>query len=353
MANNMTENQNMTNGRNDKFFKVSELTLGRLVFLFVQAVIACIIPFVAVFAPAFISIGFLLYGRQRSFSVGLIVLVALGALGVRFNLMGQVAMIYTVALIFGWAISEGITKRWSPSRIVIQNGGLFVVLIAFGAFAFELFSSTSIVTYVENYTTTLFSELLEKNRAVLESQGEQGLLMIDQLSAPKETAREVLRWSPLYLFATVFITFWASMFIVLKNALVWKTVHIYPYLSKDLANFKVSYNAVWVLIAGLVLGVAGSYQEYFGEMFTKAQWDNISLVGFTLLGGLGVFYFFQGFGVYIALLNRMRVFGFFRNMLVLMTVYMAWQVLAVVGVFDTWINFRKFLNKKNDEGDIK
>ena len=27
------------------------------------------------------------------------------------------------------------------------------------------------------------------------------------------------------------------------------------------------------------------------------------------------------------------------------------QILALVGVLDTWVNFRRFFNKKNDEGD--
>ncbi len=349
----MSENENIISDKNEKFIKVSELTLGRLVFLFVQALIACIIPLVAVCAPAFITIAFLLYGRQRTFAVGAISLIVLIALGLQFQLVLQMLYVYVPAFVFGWVISEGIQKRWSPSRIIVQNGATFFVAVAFGILVFEMISSTSIVTMVENYTADIFSQLLEKSRADLKAQGEQGLLLIDQLSAPKETAREFLKWSPVYLFATIFITFWASLFLVLKNAIIWKTVHIYPYLSKDLANFKVPYNAVWVLIVALVLGVMGSYQEFFGGIFTESQAEVVSIIGFSLLGGLGVFYFFQGFGVYIGLLNKMRVFGFFRNMLVLMTVYMAWQILAVVGVFDTWIDFKRFLIKKNDEGDIK
>lgn len=36
----------------------------------------------------------------------------------------------------------------------------------------------------------------------------------------------------------------------------------------------------------------------------------------------------------------------------IITVFAVWRVLVIVGVFDMWINFRKYFKKKDNEGDM-
>ena len=44
----------------------------------------------------------------------------------------------------------------------------------------------------------------------------------------------------------------------------------------------------------------------------------------------------------------LKIFGFLRPLLVIFTVFMAARVIALVGVFDMWANFRRFLTHKNE-----
>ena len=79
--------------------------------------------------------------------------------------------------------------------------------------------------------------------------------------------------------------------------------------------------------------------EFLGE------WGPV--MGISLLKILGVFYFFQGFGIYVDFLDHVRIFGFLRSILVVLIVLTANQMLALVGLFDMFVNFRKFLKKKD------
>ena len=97
---------------------------------------------------------------------------------------------------------------------------------------------------------------------------------------------------------------------------------------------------MWPLIGGLALAVGGDY--LFGSTGIT--------IGANLLYCLSVFYFFQGFGIMSALLDHIKLKGFLRAMLTVSALVLAWRVLVIVGVFDNWVNFRKFLIDKS-EGD--
>ena len=130
---------------------------------------------------------------------------------------------------------------------------------------------------------------------------------------------------------------------MLKLGPLWRSVHSYPYNIRNLTSFKVPFSFVWPLIIGLVLAVGNAYEQL-------GDWAEVA--GYNILLMLGIFYFFQGFGILSELLNKWRIFGFFRTMVIFFSVIMGYQVLALVGVLDTWVDFRRLFNKKNnDEGD--
>jgi hypothetical protein len=43
--------------------------------------------------------------------------------------------------------------------------------------------------------------------------------------------------------------------------------------------------------------------------------------------------------------------GFFRTILVVFTVFVAYWMLALIGVFDMFVNFRKLFLKMNSKGE--
>jgi uncharacterized membrane protein required for colicin V production len=66
----------------------------------------------------------------------------------------------------------------------------------------------------------------------------------------------------------------------------------------------------------------------------------------TLIKCLGIFYFFQGFGVLSELLNFLGLFGFLRTLIVIVTIFTGNYLVAVAGLFDNWFDFRKYFNKQ-------
>ena len=96
---------------------------------------------------------------------------------------------------------------------------------------------------------------------------------------------------------------------------------------------------VFLLIAGLGLAVGG---EHIGLAAYEA-W------GFTIIKCLGLFYFFQGFGVFSDFLSFIGIAGFFRTLIVMAIIFMANYIIALAGLFDNWFDFRRYFIKRNIE----
>ncbi|MAX67562.1 MAG: hypothetical protein CME66_11555, partial [Halobacteriovoraceae bacterium] len=56
----------------------------------------------------------------------------------------------------------------------------------------------------------------------------------------------------------------------------------------------------------------------------------------------------QGFGIYLAFLDYLRLTGIIRSIMVVITVLSAPQILAVLGVADVFVNFKKLMTKRKD-----
>jgi uncharacterized membrane protein len=79
-----------------------------------------------------------------------------------------------------------------------------------------------------------------------------------------------------------------------------------------------------------------------------------AVVGGNILYCLGVFYLFQGFGIYNDFLKYLRIRGFVKTLFIVFTLVMAFKFLAIIGMFDLWFDFRKYLtNNTNNKNDTK
>ena len=73
-------------------------------------------------------------------------------------------------------------------------------------------------------------------------------------------------------------------------------------------------------------------------------------VGLNLVYLLSFFYVLQMLGVGLAFLRHWRLGnGFLRGLLMVLLTIQAWPVMAVLGLSDCWVNFRKFL-RPHDKG---
>ncbi|MBH48562.1 MAG: hypothetical protein CME71_10380 [Halobacteriovorax sp.] len=317
-----------------------ELTWTKLIFLGLIAALFSYGP-LSLFAPVPLALGILLYGRLKTFVVTLAFAAISVALQPVLPQATWMSISLGISLLFAALISEIVLRRRAPVQGLILTGtALVCAVVGFSAFAVWI-SGMDLSSEVTASVTTLFQSVREQNAEILSGGGEESRVLADFLSNPQAFANDIMTWSLSFLFVGVHFTLWVGMFMILRNSLVWRIRHAYPYGLKDLVRYKVPDFFAWPLISGLALYVGGT---------SIAPWAEA--VGGNLLACLGVFFFFQGFGVFLDLLSFLGIRGFFRSLLVISTVFMGWKVLVVAGLFDLWVDFRRFMKtKKNDEGD--
>jgi len=321
---------------------IPELNLGKFLFLGVLAFLFSSLEPFALFASIPFTISFLLYGKWKTLGLGVVgTILAVALLQVKFY-QGSALGTFPLSLFYGYLISNSIKRKETPLKGILINGLSIFTIVMVGLVVFNFSQKEGIrgvlFPYVQKTATQYYNNVEKVAGVPLE----QLRHLKDIMENPDIVVQPILNYGVSVIFIGIFLSFWVGTFVALKMAPLWKPFHSYPHTIKKLTNFKVPFEVVYPLIAGLVLAVGASY-EFVGP------WADI--VGFNILLMLGIFYFFQGFGVLSELLNYWRVYGFFRTMVVFFAVIMAYQVMALVGVLDTWVDFRKFFNKSKNEGD--
>lgn len=323
--------------------QVPELSLSKLVFLSVLALLFATLEPFALFASIPFTISFLLYGKKKTFILGVIgTALAIILMQVKVY-QGSAVGTFPMALIYGYLISQTITKDIHPVTGILRNGFTMFGLVMTGVLLFNYLQPGGIEGIITPNIKEAATQYYNSLKDVPNAPAEQLRQLEDLKNDPSTVIHSVLNYGTSAIFIGVFLSIWVGTFVVLKLGPLWRVMHNYSYHIKNLTSFQVPFAFVWPLIVGLVLAVGNVY----GQLGPWAE-----VVGFNILLMLGIFYFFQGFGILSELLNKWRIFGFFRTMVIFFTVIMGYQVLALVGVLDTWVNFRRLIKSKNyDEGD--
>lgn len=327
--------------------KVSHQTLlqqwGPYILFGLTSMLLCSFLPMALFAPVPLAIAFLIYGRIAGQILGLLGTVLFLLLCQFLGISLALSACYFFAAVYGALFAEIIFRNQDPAQGIVAYGLVIVAtmmfLIVFVLPAFNVDVKALIVQAVEN----LLREIQENNSKIFEQKaGDHNTEMIKELLAnPQQLAQQFINWVPAIMFVSVFLTFWAGLFLVLSNRHRWFRYRPYHFSIDALVKFKAPEYLVWLLISAMVMILAG--RPLIGE------WPE--LIGYNLLYCLGVFYLFQGFGIYLDLLSHLKIFGPFRTFLVVLTVLMGIRLLALIGLVDLWVNFRKFFKVNIDEGD--
>jgi FlaA1/EpsC-like NDP-sugar epimerase len=329
---------------NNKVFD-QRASFGKLVFLGLISIVLCSFGPLSVFAPVPLILAFLLYGRLTTLLVGGICTSVLWFVSVKFSIPLVIAGMYLTAFLYAILIAEIILRNINPVKGLIYSGIILVTIIGSSLVAFNQLGKVSIKAELKTSVVKLLGMVKDQNKdnEALKTNGEEARAFQDFISKPEELANEIYSILPSVIFVFVFFGLWISLYMALRNSVVWRYKNLYSYSLKDLINFKAPDFFVWPLILSLV-GVVGA--DYGLPKVAE-------VIGSNLLYCLGVFYLFQGFGVYNAFLKYLKINGFLKTMFVVFTLVMAYKFLAILGMFDMWFDFRKFLtNKKKDEGDI-
>jgi MFS family permease len=316
-----------------------QLSTARLLLLGASSVVLCLSFVMAVFAPFPMALAVILYGRLRG------LLLSLAGLLVTFGYVllskGDMTLVvfYGTVILFGFGIAEIVSRGIPPVRGIVIFGLSFIGVVLGG---FGLMLNGLKITpkdFVMDQLTKSWPEISKHRDLIAKSSEENALEVLQLLDKPELIASEMINTFPSYFFMGVFIMLWMNMFMVLKSRRLLYSGDDYKYSEKNLSNFRVPFGLVIVLAFGLALAVWG------GELGSEVY----EIVGLTIIKCLGVFYFFQGFGVFTELLNFAGLFGFFRVIIVVLTIFMGSYLVAVAGLFDNWFDFRKYFVKRKTE----
>ncbi len=324
---------------NAEVMQPPQLTTSRLLLLGASSVILCISFIMAIFAPFPLALAIILYGRTKGLLVGVAGLLASFAFA---SLMyGDLTLFgfYLCVFIFGAGIAEIVLRGFHPVKGMVSFGLGFVLIAAtlFGVLMNTL--KTTPNAFILQQIEKSADKIAEQKKAVELSGDKDSIQVLQLLDRPDLLAKEMIESFPSYFFMGVFLMLWFNMFLVLKSRRLLLSGHDYPFSEKNLLNFKVPFGFVLLLVAGLVLAIWGS------EFGTYPY----EIIGYTIIKCLGIFYFFQGFGVFSDMLNFLGIVGFFRSLIVMITIFMANYLIAVAGLFDNWFDFRKYFVKRKTE----
>lgn len=322
----------------------SENMWGRVVFLLLLSMVLCSFVPSSIFAAVPVAILFLSYGDKLAGAATAIAFLILLFLASSGGLTITVALLYVAVVFFGYVASAIIKRGITPST------GLYIIGFSALAILFVLWAGMTIIgqVSVEQQVDQIVKTALdilkqEKGDTIASATSQEGMFLKEILEKPEILTKQIMSWLPAMVIISTFFTAWITLMLVLRNSIQWSKQVEYAFSTKDLISFRAPEYFVYPLIISLGLAL-GSDVIGLGETG--------EIIAFNVLYSIGIFYFFQGFGVYIDFLNFMNIHGVMRTILIVMTIVMANRMLVFIGMFDLWINFRKFLKKKNKEGDI-
>lgn len=310
-----------------------KLSTSRLLLLGASSLVLCLSYLMAVFAPFPVTIATALYGRLRGYGVALAGLALSIPLGLQMTGDFTLAISFSALMVFAVVISETLLRSWPPVRSVVIAGSAALLLFA-GFFAWTMHAEqTTPVDFFAQQIAEAQGKLVAAKAA---GKFEQDLTEIGLGGDPKDLARELLQVVPGYLFMGIFFVLWVNMFLALKGQRLLRTDTSVRFDERELLRFKMPFAWAYVVAIALALVVGADYWQL--------SWAEP--VGLNVLRMVGIFYFFQGFGVMLEYLNHFGVLGIFRTFFVMGIVFFVPQVIALLGLFDTWFDFTSKIKNK-------
>jgi hypothetical protein len=243
---------------------------------------------------------------------------------------------YFMVLILGLGIGEIANRGISPVKGIVILGLSFMTLSGTLMFSYLKSQNVTLEQFIVRELKSSSDKLAEQKEAIAQSTDKNSVELLQLLDRPDLLAKQMIESLPMYFFVGVFVMLWFNTFLALKSRRLLLSGQDHAFSEKNLLNFKVPFVVIYPLIAGLAMAV-------FGTKYGLETW------GLIIVQCLGVFYFFQGFGIFSDLLSFLGVRGFFRTILVMLTIFMANYLIAVAGLFDNWFDFRKYFVKQKTE----
>ena len=312
--------------------------VGKLIFLTLFSIFLCFVGPLVVFAPIPLALAIILYGKSRASMAMALATILLLTFSAQGNSSYYLGGVFFLTYIFSFLVGEIILRKSSPIWGLLSSGITFLAIILALLGMYAIFSSEGISADLSKALEEQFATIKAKNAKFIEQNQEKNKFLTDLLEKPQQVAQTILHWFPTLLVIFVFGGLWICLGAILKFSHLWRGQCSYPYTIKNFLSFTMPMGSVWFLLGGLILYLWGEHLA-----------DILAIVGGNALYCLGLFYFFHGVGIFSDFLDHLRVFGIFRVLFVVTVIVMGMNVLALVGIFDMWFNFRKFFNREKGE----
>ena len=299
------------------------------------SLLLCLSVVMSIVASFPVALATVLYGRTKGYTTVALTWAASLIISAFILRDPFLAVSYTGSVLVAAVCAEIVLRNANPMKGILVSG-IFLIGMVFAS-VFAVFETADM-----NVKEFLVQEIESKKgeiQARLEEQTGEGnadaFQVMALLEQPERLAEQAMKEAPAYLMMGVFLTLWANVFLLLKSKRAMLGARG-GYTDSFLVRYKNPDHLIWAVIAALALTVFGDQVH-----------PDAGVVGMGALQVLGVFYFFQGFGLYISFLDYMRLKGILRTVLVVATVMTAAKVLALAGLFDMFFNFRRFMKSKN------
>lgn len=231
----------------------------------------------------------------------------------------------------------------------LQIPAIFILLISI------------LVTYVKigQQQMQSFIMVLLKNNPILQHQIEtlrtdgsaESIALLQFLENQEMMAREILVSVPGYLLSFYVIMIWLTVYMLHRfeifvnirqlmgtkmseSSILAKKILRKKFNERMIGQYK---NPFWMLY-GVVLALTISLIEI--PINDASHLFLLQTLTHCFISLLMVFYFFQGFGVFLHLLNFWGISGLFRSIMVLTIFLLAIWIIPFLGLIDVWVDFR-------------
>lgn len=312
--------------------------LGRFLMLGMMSVLLTSSFILSIFAPYPLGLSQILYGRVKG---GILAALAICVcfLLIQIQIWDVfVLAIFLFNIMISFFVSEIVAREWDPVKGIMGAGVLITTLMISFVFFTLSGKDLSLKEFLITEIERVKPELDDLKKKMQTTEGESNIEFEQMLAKPELLADEVIRQVPSLFIIGSILMLWVNLFFLLKSNRLIAKMNQVKYSEKTLLDFKMPDFAVWIVITALV-----------GVLFGAEYGEWIPVIGETVLKVLGIFYFFQGFGIYLAFLDYVKLTGFLRSFVVVITIFTAGQVLAVIGLVDMFVNFKKLMQKRKQD----
>ncbi len=318
-------------------------SIGRMFMMSVLSIILVFSVYFTAFTPYPLGLAIVLFGRKIGLSILAIAVCAFYFVSVIYIKDLSVFSLYFLSACMAAFIGEVILRSISPIKGIVA--ALSVIVVVFGG------SYLSQKTMIDREIKVVILKKIEAVKPMLKSQIEElksspegsAYALQSMLEKPEPFIEKTIEQAPGYILMGFTLMLWLNMFLLLKSSRVLKAAEKKPFTEKVLLNFKMPEKMIFFFLVGMGMYL---WSDLSLSLLGVEASPWISRVGLLVIQILGIFYFFHGFGIYMAFLDCYKIKGFFRSILMVVTILVANEVLALIGLFDMFVNFRKYLKKE-------